>query len=248
MDKLTETLVQGLKRALTERGEQRLFRSGKLNGLFPSRAGTSAAAATQAVREGLLEVVRTQTKGKTITEWVRITPAGRDFVHKQESPVAALQELQAVLRLTQEGLPVWMAQLRQQVEALAARLTQEVQSIRHRLEVLEGCVTESLRRAASSVPELSSEITAVVPWGPQALEYLQRRREGGAALECPLPELFAAVHHQHAQLTIKEFHVGLRRLADRGALRLLESASDQPLPEPEYTLLDGTRTYYFAAL
>src|SRR5688500_13815185 len=42
MDKVTETLVTALKQALTEPNEQRLFKSGKLAGLFPGRTGTSA--------------------------------------------------------------------------------------------------------------------------------------------------------------------------------------------------------------
>ena len=41
MDKLTEVLLEALKQALAEPGEQRLFRSGKLPGLFSSRSGTA---------------------------------------------------------------------------------------------------------------------------------------------------------------------------------------------------------------
>ena len=45
-DKVTEALVEGLKQALAEPGEQRLFKSGKLTGLFPGRTGANAEAAT----------------------------------------------------------------------------------------------------------------------------------------------------------------------------------------------------------
>ena len=37
VDKVTELLLDVLKQALTESGEHRLFRTGKLDGLFPSR-------------------------------------------------------------------------------------------------------------------------------------------------------------------------------------------------------------------
>src|SRR5437868_2041740 len=92
-DKTSETLIEALKQALAEPAEQRLYRSGKLPGLFPSRSGASAEAASRALQEGLLEVARTEYKGKTIIEWVRITPRGVDFVHDHESPVRVLEEL-----------------------------------------------------------------------------------------------------------------------------------------------------------
>jgi hypothetical protein len=47
-DKLTLTLLHALHGALTQPGEQRLFRSGKLPGLFSGRAGLNADAAAQA--------------------------------------------------------------------------------------------------------------------------------------------------------------------------------------------------------
>ena len=68
--KLTQALVEALKQALSDSAEHRLFRSGKLAGLFAGRAGVNAEAAAQALRDGLLEVTRTETKGKTTTEWV----------------------------------------------------------------------------------------------------------------------------------------------------------------------------------
>src|SRR5438309_354876 len=87
-----------LWRSAREPGEQRLFRSGKLPGLFPGRGGPSAEAATRALHEGLLEVVRTEAKGKTSTEWVRLTPRGVDFLHDHESPARVLEELRQVLQ------------------------------------------------------------------------------------------------------------------------------------------------------
>src|SRR5438093_8062267 len=109
-DRVEFAVLQALKQALAEPAEQRLYRSGKLPGLFPSRSGASAEAAGRALREGLLEVARTETKGKTAIEWVRITPRGVDFVHDHESPVRVLEELHDTLQLTREGMPVWVLQ------------------------------------------------------------------------------------------------------------------------------------------
>src|SRR2546430_1785478 len=75
-DKVIETLVEALKQSLAEPGDQRLYRSGKLPGLFAARNGLSLEAATRAIQDGLLEVVRTDAKGKSETEWVRLTAGG----------------------------------------------------------------------------------------------------------------------------------------------------------------------------
>src|SRR5262249_53999970 len=133
MDKVQQILIESLKLG-AETGEQRLYKSGKLDGVFPSRSGLSADAAAQALRDGLLEVARTETKGKTAIEWVRVTPKGIDYLHNHQSPVRAMQELRAVLQMTQEGVPVWLADIRQELQALGTRLTEEVQNITHRLE------------------------------------------------------------------------------------------------------------------
>ena len=84
-DKVTQVLLDVLKHALTESGEHRLFRSGKLDGLFPIRTALNNEASDLALRDGLLEVVRTETKGKTTTQWVRSTPKAVEFIHHHES-------------------------------------------------------------------------------------------------------------------------------------------------------------------
>jgi hypothetical protein len=247
MDKLTEILIAALKQAMAQPGEQRLFRSGKLPGVFASRTSASADASAQSLREGLLEVVRTETKGKTTIEWVRATPKGVDFLHQHESPVRAMNELRAALQLTQEGIPGWVVEIRQHLQVLATRLTEEVQAVTHRLEALSQRVAEGLKRADGLVPALPDGTAAAVPWAQEALDYLERRRAGGVLNQCPLPELFTALREKQAELTVKDFHGGLRRLHDRGVLRLLPFEGGAELPEPEYALLDGAAVYYYVA-
>jgi hypothetical protein len=245
-DKATEALVEALKQALAEPAEQRLFRSGKLEGLFPGRSGVHTEAAHRALREGLLEVVRTETRGKTTIDWVRATPRAVQFVYDQESPLQNLRDLRSALQTTREGIPVWLAEMRRDLQALATHLTEETQRWTYRLDQLSQRVEEAIRRLEAG--ETAPTNGAAVSWTQEALVYLDRRREGGAAGPCPLPELFAAVRGHHADLTLKAFHEGLRRLHDRHALRLLPfpgPAGD--LPEPEYALPDGAAVLYFAA-
>src|SRR5947208_16994203 len=121
-DRVMEVLLRALKDAQAQAGEQRLYRSGKLAGLFGSRSGPSGEAAARALRDGLLEVVRTETKGKTVLDWVRLTARGVDFVHEQESPVHALHELRDTLRANQRAVPLWLDDMRAGLAAPDQRL------------------------------------------------------------------------------------------------------------------------------
>jgi hypothetical protein len=247
-EKVENILIEALKQALAEPTEQRLYRSGKLPGLFPGRTGAGGDAAAQALREGLLELIRTENRGKTTIEWVKPTPRGVTFLHERESPVRVLQEMLTVLRTNREGVPGWLGEIRQSFQALADRLTEETTRWTNRLEALTARVEEALRRASAAAPQLSDGMATSVPWGLDALTYLFRRQAGGAAGDCPLPELFRAVSQQHPDLAVKAFHEGLRRLHDRGALRLVPF--DRPaseLPEPEFALVDGAAVYYGVA-
>jgi hypothetical protein len=244
MDKVTESLLTALKHALAEPGEQRLFKSGKLDGLFPSKTGVNAEAAVVALRDGLLEKVRTETKGKTSIDWVKLTPRGVNYLHDQESPVQVLRELRAELRSGRDGVPAWLAQLRQDFLAAGDRLAEEVRKYLQRLDALTARVDEALRRAEAATPTVSDELLQAVPWSADALTYLDRRAEG----DCPLPELFTALRERHPDLSLTTFHNGLRRLHDRRLLRLLPfTAPAEQLPQPEHALLDDATVYYHVA-
>src|SRR5947208_2088166 len=111
MDRRKLALLEALKTGSLEGGEVRLYRRGKLAGLFAQRTRLSAELANQAVKDGLLEVTRIEPVGKTNVEWVRVTQKGLDFLLESESPARALAELRDVLALNQEGMPRWVAQM-----------------------------------------------------------------------------------------------------------------------------------------
>jgi hypothetical protein len=248
-DKVTEALLDGLKLALAENGrEQRLFRSGKLAGVFAGRTGVNGEAARRAIADELLNVVRTETKGKTTTEWVRLTPRGERFLHEQESPVRALDELRAALQAARDGVPAWQAEIRRDLDALAERLTEDSRQFLRTLEALTGRVEQVLRRLEQAGPDLPEPVRAAVPWGLDAVAFLDRRRADGHAGGCPLPDLFAAVSVQHPGLAVSAFHDGLKRLQEERALRLLPlTTPSEELPEPEFALFDRDGVFYHAA-
>src|SRR3954469_10873311 len=143
-DRVEFVLIEALKQALAEPGEQRLYRSGKLPGLFPTRTGANAEAAARAGRDGLVEVVRTEIKGKLTVEWARLTPAGVSFLHAHESPRAVMEELHAALQTTKAGVPVWLDGMQREVQALSDRLGAEMDRLLNRLDALALRVEEAL--------------------------------------------------------------------------------------------------------
>jgi hypothetical protein len=247
-DKITDALVRALKEALAEPGEHRLFKSGKLAGLFPGRTGTNAEAAARALRDGLLEVARTEMKGKTAVEWVRLTPAGVEFLGAHESPRRAVEQLREVLQAAREGLPAWQQEVRAELKALGDRLEEETRRFGQRLEALTRQAEAALARLEQEQARLPDGVAGSVPWAHDALGYLENRRTGGAAGDCPLPELFAALQRQHADLSVTAFHEGLRRLQEGRAVRLLPFAAPAAeLPQPEFALYDRSAVFYYVA-
>jgi len=247
-DKTSQDVIQALKQAMAERGEHRLYKTGKLAGLFPGRTAAHIEAAGQALRDGFLEVVRTETKGKTPLEWVKITQKGVDFLLSHESPVRAMDELREALQITKEGLPGWLAQIRGGFQEQADRLVEEVKAVLGRLDSLSNRIGEALKRHEAAAPKLPEVATAAFPWALEALAYLDRRRESQAPDPCPLPDLFAAIRAKDQDLTMNAFHAGLRNMQDRGVLKLLPFAGPpENVPEPEFALLDGPTMYYYAS-
>ncbi len=238
-----ELLLGALKAALAAPGEHRLFRSGKLPGLFPSRVGESAEVALAALKDGLLETVRTEVRGKIVTEWVSATPKAAPFVHEHDSPKAALHELKDVLTATRAGVPAWLDEARQEVACLSDRFETHAAALLRRLDDLADRIDAAIRRSELQAPAVTDTLAGVVRWASWALECLDRRRTAGHGAACPLPELFGAVHGRFPDLTLPAFHDGLRRLHDSRAIRLRPAAE---MPEPEHALLAEGALMYLA--
>jgi hypothetical protein len=248
LDKVQELLVDALKQALAEPEPQRLYKSGKLVGLFSARNGIPGDAAVLAVREGLLEVVRTETKGKTAVEWVRVTPKGIEFIHAFESPVAALKELSAVLQANRDAIPFWLTEIKNRLNDLGTAVSAEAQRWSHRLDSLSQRVEEALKRVDGG-PSLPDDALADAPWAPQVLTYLRHRKFSGVSGECTFPELYQVARDQSPDLSLIAFHDRLRRLQDRKLLQLHPfNGQPQDITQPEFALVEGSRLLYYATL
>jgi hypothetical protein len=242
LEKRETALLTGLRAALSG-DEHRLYRSGKLDGIFATKTGPVGEAAALAIREGLLEYSRTETKGRFEIEWVRLTAKGVEYLYEHDSPRAVLGEMRDMLAAARSGIPMWQDEMLKSLERLATDITGEMARYLGKLDALSKRVEEALRRAEVS-PELNTALQTVVPWGSDALAYLDRRKAGGAPGECALPELFGAVRGKHATLTLRDFHDGLRRLADNHAVRLAAWVGPGAIPQPEYALMADGRLMY----
>jgi hypothetical protein len=242
MDRQKFALLEALKAAAMARGELRLYRRGKLPGLFAQRTRANADIANQAVRDGFLEIMRVEPIGKTAVEWVRVTQKGLDFLLESESPAHALAELRDALAVNEQGMPRWVADINARIDALAQQLTAEVAQIRIRMEQVSQRAVEAIKRieALQQAPTPDT-----VPWAQETLEYLDRRKQVGLGERCALGDLFATLKEKRANMTIKEYHAGLKRMQEGKVLALLPSTGNGDAPGPEYALLDGPAVYYY---
>lgn len=235
-------LLDGLRAALSG-DEHRLFRSGKSDGLFSSRTGLPAEAAALAVREGLLEFTRTEMRGRFEIEWVRLTAKGVDYLYQHDSPRAILGELREMLAAAQSGVPMWQDDMLKLLERLGSQITEQMGRYLDKLDAVTKRVDEAIRRI-DATPEVSESLKDLVSWGVDALAYLDRRRAGVAADDCALPELFGAIRGKHPEITMRDFHDGLRHLADNRAVKLLPWNGDGPMPQPEFAMMAHGKLVY----
>jgi len=245
MDKKLEILLEALRQALARSEEQRLYKSGKLDGLFASRTGPAGEAADAALRDGLLQIVRSETRGKVVIDWVRPTPAGVEYLHQHESPVRTLHELRQTLRTNQRAIPLWLEDLRANLHMLEATLAGSAARWVEKLEDLTRRVDDTLRRLEAASPLVPKELLDGLPWSIDAVNYLDRRRNAGAPGACPLPELFAALTAPHPTLTLTMFHLGLRRLHERRVVALHPANGE--IDQPEFALLEAGKLLYLVS-
>ena len=143
LEKREAALLTGLRAALSG-DEHRLYRSGKLDGIFPTKAGPVGEAAALAIREGLLEYSRTETKGRFEIEWIRLTAKGVEYLYEHDSPRAVLGEMRDMLAAARNGIPMWQDEMLKSLERLATDITGEMARYLSKLDALSKRVEEAL--------------------------------------------------------------------------------------------------------
>jgi len=233
-DRIQELVLEGLSRAAAEPAGLVLHGNKTRPGLF---AATSAAkrAAQQCKEAGYLSVVAAETRGKTLREVCAITEAGIAYLLSQVSPKRVLEEFVRVIEA--RG---------QQVEDLVA----SAQGCQATLDSLRSQVEKVLTQVKqiSGVPSVTAAVNGQGSWRTGTLAYLARWPEAHAHEDCPLPEAYRQARTLASNLTIGQFHDGLRQLHEQGEVYLHPWTGPlYEIPEPAYALLVGHAVVYYAS-
>ncbi len=230
-DRPTQVLLEGLSRAVADPCGLPLFAAKSSPGLFAATAA-GRAVAQRCKDEGLLRVVRTDSRGKTPLEVCALTDKGLAYLLSQASPRQVLEDFIRALDAR-----------RAQAEELLSLARQTQAGI----DALKTSAEKVLGQMQPAAPT-NGAAHGSESWPAAALAYLARRQEAGASEDCPLPDLFRHARQTAATLTIGQFHDGLRRMHDAGQVYLHPWTGPlYALPEPPYALLVGHEIAYYAS-
>lgn len=224
-DRSTRLIVAALARAAASPSGTPLFAGKNDDGLFP--AGTAAKQAAQRCKDqGLLEVVRTEPKGRAEREVCAVTESGLRYLTEQADPRLAVEDFTRCLEERED-----------QVERLLAEVGQLLQSLRSTRSAARGVLD---RLAGGPTPDYAEAVLARLgEWHESA----------GASEDCPLPELYRRVAPAGPPPSVGQFHDCLRGLHAAGRVHLHPWTG--PLyecPEPTFALLSGHEVAYYASL
>lgn len=234
-EKSTQLILEALGRAAADPEGVPLHGGKTVPGLFAANAAGKQVA-QQCKNEGLLRVVRTETKGKATTEVCAITEKGLAFLLSQVSPKQVLEEFLRVLQSRQGQVDDLLAAARRMQESLDA--------LKH---AAERALQEVHKTASVVGPGHSSNGTET--WLAAVMACLARHHESGATDDCSLPLLYHHAQQIAPQLTIGQFHDGLRKLLEQQHIYLHPWTGPlYDLPEPSLALMVGHEIAYYASI
>jgi hypothetical protein len=238
-DKSTRLMLDALSRAMGEPAGVPLFAHKSGPGLFPPT--TAARQIAQRCKDdGLLRVLYVDDQFKQPREICIITDKGRDWLVAQASPRQVLEDFVRVL----EERQMQVAQLQETTRNLTASLEAMKTTVQHLLPELRSVPCAGLPENNQSV----LPVTIKADWPSLVMPILEQWHAGSAG-DCPLPELFRRVQSSHPQLTIGQFHDGLRQLHEQHQVYLHPWTGPlYQLPEPPLALLIGHFVAYYASL
>jgi hypothetical protein len=224
-------VLDALRRAAADPAGSLLFCQKANPGLF----GTSVSArqAAQKCKElKLLEVVRSEPRGKSVQEVVVLTPKGMEHLLSRSDPRLLLEDLIRTLETREKQ---WSA-LSDAVHQTQASLTA--------FKEMTASVLGSMSKVGNPSPPSTGAARADL-----ARRCLATWNDGNPAEDCPLPRLFRDMQATDPELTNGLFHDLLRKL------HLGEQIYLHPwtgplceMPEPGMALLVGHEVAYYASL
>jgi len=231
-----------LSRAAAEPQGYNLLAGKSDPGLFPSSA-LARAAADRCKADGLLEVVRTDAKGKLSREICVLTDKGRHYLTSHANPREVLEDFVRVLELRQSDVDALTASTRQ--------IAQSLQSIHQAVTAMLPRVTSA---PANGVHHHGGTMNGTLPAPKTTADdiiadvktLLAEWQAAGTTGDFPLPDLYRQLPYT---ISIGRFHDALRQLHDDQVIYLHPWTGPlYALPEPALALLVGHEIAYYASV
>lgn len=238
-DKSVALMVEGLTRAATAPQGVPLFGQRKTPGLF-ARNAAAQTAARHCLDTGYLQVVGVETKGKAAFDLCTITEKGVAFLLRQTSPQTVLESLTHAVAAQGAASPQLSAEVQACQEAYAT------------LEQQLGHLVTHLHQPAATngvAPHTNGKVKEREDWRGLVIPFLQVWHEQRPQQDCPLPELHRHLRGHAPDLSIGQFHDGLRQMVEAGQVRLYPWTGPlYELPEPTLALLVGHTVAFYVGL
>jgi hypothetical protein len=233
-DKSTPLILEALSRAAGEAEGMPLHGGKSVPGLF-STTPAGKQAAQRSKEEGLLRVVRTETKARTLIEFCAITEKGLAYLLDQVNPKRVVEEFVRALENRQAQISDLLDATRRMENGLAS-----LKSVAER-------VLQRVEKPTAVGPTPSTNGNEV--WPGAVVAHLARWQESGAPEDCSLPDLYSHARRIAPHLTIGQFHDGLRKLHQEQQIYLHPWTGPlHELPEPALALLVGHEIAYYASI
>ena len=244
-DKLTQQIVEALTRAAAEPAGLPLFSTKSEAGLF---ANSAKAAAQKCLSDRLIEVVRTEAKGKSPREFYAPNEAGWEFLLGAVNPKQVLEDFVRVLEERQGEVC--------ELLATARRMADSLQGLK---DAVARVLPQVLMNRVPSGPAEDSRFgvsrcngtTALLAAPPRTLaesileELAVWSASANAGEDCPLPELY---RRMGSETTLGAFHDCVRELHAAGSIYLHPwTGPMHELPDPAYALLVGHGVVFYAS-
>lgn len=239
--------LEVLARLLGDPASKVLHGSKSAPGVFAGGSAAEKAAARVCLDNRWLEATgEVAGKGKTKKELYRITPAGLQAVLQRSDSSTLLQGLTESLKMLAagtNGIPHAVAEgvaglvrqldnLKADVQKTVADALRPVEATRTTLQVLQANIAGVLEKMKPiDLDELTRKLAAgrqtsapaAVPaddWGQEVVRLVTEQKQRHAFQRLTLPQLFERVRARRPDLTLGQFHDGLRRLQDDKRIRL----------------------------